>query len=278
MAESRLRGVAAGDQLGNLEYLINDSLALEYGRLVGDPASYANLLADDCESMATARFDGLKLDVIWRRFEFLRPPVPGRRIQVGGWLKDIREAQGRPWLRVSAFGVDEIGTEILRSEAVFAVGLALPRTGPVPSISPQRPGHSADFDFDGLVGDSFSVGNWVAPARDHFDAYRKLRYDLSGTSTQSDRNAATQLLAGWLEGQIGRVLGDDFRWGGRLSLACRASIAPGDTISGHAVVIEQDRDHNGTLAVKLILSTWNQRNEAVAAGEVSANIPSPRLL
>ena len=56
MASPKFRGVAAGEQLGNLEYLIDDSVVLEYQGLVGESSVYANLIADDCVAMAASEF------------------------------------------------------------------------------------------------------------------------------------------------------------------------------------------------------------------------------
>ena len=95
MRNARFRGVAADEQLGNLEYLIDDGVTSEYRALVGECGNYANLIADDCESMAAARFGISGLTTAWRRFDFLRPPIrgashPGRRMAQGdsreGWL------------------------------------------------------------------------------------------------------------------------------------------------------------------------------------------------
>ena len=135
MRNARFRGLAAGDQLGNLEYLIDDDVMDKYRALIGDCGNYANLIADDCESMAATRFGITELNTVWRRFDFLRPPIPGLRIQAGGWLKEIRKRDGSPWLRVSAFAVDEIGTEILRSRHVFrrASGRTPERLGRTPA-------------------------------------------------------------------------------------------------------------------------------------------------
>ena len=107
MLNARFRGVAAGEQLGNLEYLIDDGVSSEYRALVGECGNYANLIADDCESMTAARFGISGLTTAWRRFDFLRPPTPGRRIQAGGWLKEVRGGMARrgcecrrsPWMR-----------------------------------------------------------------------------------------------------------------------------------------------------------------------------------
>ena len=101
MASPSFQGVAAGDQLGNLEYLIDSDAVRRYRGLVGADASFANLMADDCVSLAQGRFAGQALSVVWRRFEFYRPPVLDRRIQVGAWLKDIERHPDGQLLRVS---------------------------------------------------------------------------------------------------------------------------------------------------------------------------------
>ena len=278
MVSPRFRGVAAGDQLGNLEYLIDEALVSEYARVAGESARYANLMADDCGSIVAAKLGGDGLRVVWRRFEFLRPPIPGRRVQVGAWLKDVGETRGTPWFRVSAFAVDEIGTEILRSEAALLAG---DRGG-----NPDREVHAGcdlstnetGCGFEGRVGESLAFGELAVPGAGAFDTYQKLCNNLSGTENQSTNAGAGQLLAGWLEGRMAWHFGDDFRWGGRLSLAYHAPVAPGDMIGADAVVIDQDRDHHGTLAIRLTLRAWNQRNESVALCGASVDIPSPRLL
>ncbi len=278
MASPKFHGVAAGEQLGNLEYLIDHSVVLEHQGLVGESSVYANLIADDCVAMAAARFGDLDLSVVWRRFDFLRPPVPGRRIQAGGWLKEIRETEDQPWLRISAFAVDEIGTEILRSEAALTtsrIKVGLARSVP---DGFRRSADSAGRGFDGRVGETLSLGEWVVPAREPFAEYRKVRADISGQGHQGEHNGTTLLLAGWLEGRIGRIFGDDFRWGGRLSLAYHVPIAPGRAVTADAVVIERDCDYSGVSTVRLYVGAWGQCNERIATGYASVSIPSPRLL
>ncbi len=272
------RGVAAGEQLGNLEYLVDDPVVFHYRRLVGESSCYANLLADDCESMAAKRFPEDALRVIWRRFDFLRPPIIGRRIQVGGWLKDVAEVRGQPWLRVSAFAVDEIGTEILRSEAAFVVGRASHDGGGAERVVVSQGSGCAGGEFGGRVGDSTRLERWIVPAVDCSSRNLSLRNELTGDREHTENNWSAQLFAGWLEGEVGRIFGDDFWWGGRLALAYRAPIEPGDFVTADVAVIERDEDQSGTSTVRLTLNARNQRHEPVAAGTVSLNIPSPRLL
>ena len=58
-----------------------------------------------------------------------------------------------------------------------------------------------------------------------FDAYQKLRRELTGIAKPIDGYGEAQFLAGWLEGQVGRHLGDDFRWGGRLAFGTPARLS-----------------------------------------------------
>lgn len=278
MRNARFRGVAAGEQLGNLEYLIDDEVMAEYRALVGHCGNFANLIADDCESMAVARFGITGLTTVWRRFNFLRPPILGRRIQAGGWLKEIRGRDGSPWLRVSAFAVDEIGTEILRSEAAFTIGNR--EAGPQRAAANRRDAatDNAGRGFTGQVGDSLRLGEWVVPSGERLRAYENLRCELTGIARPIDGHGETQLLAGWLEGQVGRHLGDDFRWGGRLALAHQAPVVPGDRLAADAIIMRCDEDHRGTRCITLIVDVRNDRDETVAVGEASATMPSPRLL
>ena len=278
MRNAGFRGVAAGEQLGNLEYLINDAVMAEYRALVGYCGNYANLIADDCESMAAARFGITGLTTAWRRFDFLRPPIPGRRIQAGGWLKEIREGDGAPWLRVSAFAVDEIGTEILRSEVAFTIGNTEAEPQRAAAHHRDTPTIQSGRGFTGQVGDSLPLGEWVVPSGERLRAYGKLRCELTGIAKPTDGHGETQLLAGWLEGQVGRHLGDDFRWGGRLALAHRASLVPGDRLAADAIIMRCDEDHSGTRYVTLTVDIRSHRNATVAVGQASATMPSPRLL
>ena len=278
MRKARFRGVAAGEQLGNLEYLVDDDVMAEYRALVGDCGNYANLIADDCESMAAARFGITGLTTVWRRFDFLRPPIPGRRIQAGAWLKEVRERDGSTWLRVSAFAVDEIGTELLRSEAAFTIGNTAAEPRRAATNRPDASTHQAGRGFSGQVGDSLALGEWVAPSGERLRAYEKLQRELTGIAKPPDGHGETQLLAGWLEGQVGRNLGDDFRWGGRLALAHRAPLVPGDLLAADAIIMRCDEDHRGASHITLTVDVRNHRNETVAVGEASATMPSPRLL
>ena len=257
MTSATFHGWSAGDQLGNLEYVVDDALLAEYLGLTGGAGQYPNLMADDCRALL-ARRCGVDLTTVWRRLELLRPPVIGRRVQVGGWLREIGQREGRPLLRVAAFAVDEIGTEILRSEAAFLAGRPGAQqpadASPAGDSGPVLQGFS-----DGMVGSGIDLGRFTLPDDDVAVGW-------------------SILVAGWLEGQLGRYYEDDFRWGGRLSLAYPVTARSGDVLVGDAVVVGCDRDAGGAETTRLVVSVVSRTAERIAVGEAIITSPSPRLL
>ena len=269
-------GGPAGAQLGHLEYVIDDAALEEYRRLVDGCGQYPNLAADDCRALLLNCGGPLPLTTVWQRFHFLRPPVPGRRVQVAGWLRERREREGRTRLRVAAFAVDEIGTEILRSEAAFVAGkpAAEHSGGEIRESAPAGVGSLAEA----AVGDGIMLGRLALPQGERLADYRRLSGSLAGVAAAGDGNGLAGMAAGWLEGRMGSHYGDDFRWGGRLSLAYQGALMPGDTLAGRALAIECDADARGVVTCRRVIVVTNQSHTMVAAGESVVRIPSPRLL
>ena len=53
---------------------------------------------------------------------YFHPPIPNKRVQVTGWVRDKYQRRGRDWLVVETFAVDEDGRELVRSEHTFLIG------------------------------------------------------------------------------------------------------------------------------------------------------------
>ena len=246
-----------GLQLGNLEYRIDDADLDAYRALVGADGHYPNLRHDDCRALLTPHCGPTPLTAVWRRFEFLRPPQPGRRLQVGGWLRAVARRGGLPYFRVAAFTVDEIGTEILRSEAAFRHGAA-----PMPAADNGVNPLSEQLAQPGieLPGDAESLRSITLP---------------NGADGPQD---CTIIIVGWLESELGRRFGADFRWGGRLTLAYLGAAAPGDIIAGTALTLAADAIPGGATCYRIALTAANNAGLAVAVGDAELTIPSPRLL
>lgn len=257
MNDCALSSLQPGVQLGNLEYRIDDTDLSAYRELVGDGGHYPNLLNDDCRGLLTPHCGPTPLTAVWRRWEFLRPPIPGRRLQVGGWLRTMEHRDGIPYFRVAAFTVDEIGTEILRAEAVFRQGPASPAAAAVRLASPA--GYAAPSGLQ-LPGDAESLPGITLP---------------DGAAGPHDR---TVVIAGWLESAMGVRFGDNLRWGGRLTLAYRGAIAPGEIIAGDAVTLAADAIPGGAIQYRIALSAVNQAGMTAAIGDAEVTAPSPRLV
>ena len=283
-----------GDQLGNLEYLIDAATLADYQQAVHIDSQFPNLAADDCRALLLARCGPLPLSIVWQRQDFLRPPILGRRIQVGGWVRELRQRNHRRWLRVAAFAVDEIGTEILRSEAVYLIG----GDGPAADGQPQQPavawtaepaasdslltGRSGTDDL--AVGDTLTLGTFAIPDGDRLAAITALGNRLAGGSrlagsrVGNSDSASSAVICGWLEGRIGRYFGDDFRWGGRLSVAYQRPATPGDRLNGVGVLTGSDTDAKGVVTHQLSVPIFNRLGQVVAVAGATVKAPSPRTL
>ena len=285
MTAPALGGLQVGEQLGHLEYVIDDDTLSAYRELVDGGGHYPNLLADDCRALLLQRCGPLPLITAWRGIEFMRPPIPGRRIQVGGWLREIGYLDAVPRLRVAAFAVDEIGTEIMRSEAIFRVrersvgdrieGGSLLRLSALGSgIPAQEP-----VNLDGVrFGDAMVLGSLVLPAGDDHDNVRRSGSALAGVYLGDDGHDLTMTLVGWFEAGIGRWFGDDFRWGGRMSLGRRRPVNAGTAVAGTAVVIERDANADGVISWRLAISAAHDLLRSAIVGDARITTPSPRTL
>ena len=276
MANTTQLGLRAGEQLGNLEYPVDGRVLDAYRRLAGADAVYPNLIADDCRALVAARCGALPVATIWQRHEFLRPPVPGRRIQVGGWLRELGERDDGIRLRVAAFAVDEIGTEILRSEAVFVVGTvdaaADGQGGPEPATSGEGVGDAAGT----VAGDRVPLGTFALPGGEGVLNLERLGGEMSGVASGDGMMPA--LVSGWLEGVLGRWFGDDFRWGGRLAVGFRRPVRAGEVLTGEGVVIGHDADARGVATYQITAPILDARGKLAADAYAIVNVPSPRTL
>ena len=278
-----LIGLQVGDQLGHLEYVVDEVTQAGYRAFVGSGGYFPNLLADDCRALLLQRCGPLPLVTSRRGLEFLRPPIPGRRVQVVGWLRETSGLDTMPRLRVAAFAVDEIGTEIMRSEAVFSVRerpkSALAGSGSLTN-QPVNSGKSP-AEYDGLagvgVGDTLRLGTLVLPGGNTLTRGQQLGNELAGLDLNDGGNDLSPLVVGWLEAGIGRWFGDDFRWGGQMSLRLRRPLNIGEVITGEALVTWRNVEA-GAVDWQLRINVYNQLNRPAILGDVTVTTPSARRL
>lgn len=276
MSADAWHGLRAGDQIGNLEYVVDDETLAQYRLLVGGDGSFPNLMAEDCRAMLERRGTGETLTTVWQRLDFLRPPISGRRIQVGGWVKEVRQQCGGPWVKVAAFAVDEIGTEILRSEAAFKVGGERDQSTAIVERTRQT---SAGMTLARCrAGDSGRLGRLPAPEQDALRLYRSLAEAMAGVDLSRDGNGLTAVTAGWLECLLAAGFGEDFRWGGRLSIAYHRTVLPDTQLRCDGVVVGHDTNAHGVRTWRVVMAVRDADDYRVATAEAVVSSPSPRLL
>ena len=269
------KGLRAGDQIGNLEYVVDASTLAQYRQGVGGEGCFPNIMAEDCRAMLAKSGGGETLTPVWQRFDFMRPPIRGRRIQVGGWVREVGEKSGNAWIRVAAFAVDEIGTEILRSEAAFVIGreVALPQqSAETKEVEPVTANLAR-----GRAGDNAHLGGLRLPDGEQLNDFRRMAKTMAGIDMAPNDNGLTSITAGWLEGLMGANFGEDFRWGGRLSIAHHAAVTPGMELHCDSVVLGHDTDVTGVETRQVVMWVRNGGGYRVATAEAVVKSPSPRL-
>lgn len=277
-AANSWHGLRAGDQIGNLEYVVDEGALAQYRGVVGADGCFPNLVAEDCRAMLGKHGAEELLSTVWQRLDFLRPPIMGRRVQVGGWVREVRVEPGNAWIRAATFAVDEIGTEILRSEAAFAIGreAALPEQSADTTTTGVAP--VAANLARGRAGDSAHLGELRLPDGEQLNGFRRVAKVMSGLDTGPDGNGLTSITAGWLESLMGDNFGEDFRWGGRLSIAHHGAVIPGMGLRCDGVVIGHDTDVRGVETRRVVMSVRSAGGYRVATAEAVVKSPSPRLV
>ena len=109
-----------------------------------------------------------------------------------------------------------------------------------------------------------------APSNLHTDAAQARRMGLAGPI------ASGQMSFAYLHELLARQFGDDFLWGGRLSVTFVKPVAAGDTVTAQGVVQER-RSEAGGPRTHYVLEVWleNQRGERTSLGEAQVTVPSP---
>lgn len=279
-------GVPIGEQLGFLEYQVTDENLHMFQQAVGYPASYfPNLAAMDHFFVLLQKRNFPVLESVTHEDRYFRPPVTGRRVQVTGWIQDQRISRGVETLTVETFAVDEIGTEILRSQHVFRLG-----AGRAPERLGRRPGSTRGAENTTFLPSLVkrvteeAIEQLEAARRslvgEQADLARDLRSnvhasaDLASGMGLASTVAPEEMGLAYLHELLDRRYGIDFRQGGWLKVNYRRPMYAGDTLTAKGTIARTESD--GTRATSF-LQVWleNGRGEMVITGEARVTVPSP---
>lgn len=279
-------GVPMGEQLGFVEYLVTvESLRLFQKSVDYSEALFPNIATLDSRIVLLQKRNLQVLESVTHSDQYFRPPVTGRRVQVTGWIRDRRQNRGVESLTVETFAVDEIGTEILRSQHAFRLG-----TARAPERLGRRPGGSRGASQSEALPSlekritEESIEQFEAARRTLIGSQADLARDLrSNVHASADLASGMGLAAtvapeemglAFLHELMDRRYGIDFRQGGRLSVNYRRPMYAGDVLTAKGMVARSETDGGRTTSS---LQVWleNRRGEMVITGEARVTVPSP---
>ena len=285
--ESYIQQIPVGEQLGYLEYTVTADKLRRFREAVGYPeAAFPNLAAREYREVLTGKYDLPALVSIRHTDRYYRPPALERRLQVTGWVREKYQARGADRLVVATFAVDEIGTEILRSEHTFQFGPgqgaerqgrrpARPRrtagAESLPSLEKRVTEEGIErFEQAGRFIRSDTGGQATSPLPSNVHTGAELARDMGLAAAV----APGELAVAYLHELLDRHFGIDFRQGGRLSVDFLRPVYAGDTLTAQGLVVKRE-SANGPVNWQVQVWLTNQRGERAAAGEAQVTVPSP---
>ena len=280
------RGIPIGLQLGNLEYLVTpETLGLYRDAVDYSVAAFPNLVARECLEVLAQKISIGLADSVTHSDQYYRPPVVGRRIQVTGWVRDHHLQRGAERLMVETFAVDDIGTEILRSQHTFQFGTA--RAAGRLGRRPSRRRGATDVEtmpavekrLTDEVIERFEAANrtllgrtasesGTQPANIHANAGLASGMGLAATVAPEELGTA------YLHELLDRRFGIDFRQGGSLSVSFRRPIYAGDTLTAQGLATRKEAESNRAVWQAQV---WleNGHGEQIVTGDAQITVPSP---
>lgn len=288
----RLDRIPLGAQLGHLEYRATAASLRAFREAVAYPAAACPQLAIQEGLAVLAGKYGAALTAgavsVRRADRYFRPPEPGRRVQATGWARNYSQARGIELLTVETLAVDEIGTEIVRSEHAFQFG-----PGQAAERQGRRPGraHTPAAGLETLpalekrvteeVIERFAAaGRLLLPAEGYGAAAAGPASVHSGAALAQGMGLAAavapaELGLAYLHELLDRRFGRDFRQGGRLAVHYRRPIYAGDTLTARGVLTRSERDAEGRVQGQWQVWLSNQRGERAIDGTAWVIVPSP---
>jgi hypothetical protein len=122
IADSVYQRLVVGEQLGHLEYLVTPEKLARFQDAVEYPgALFPNIASKEYLHVLRNKYGPVDFISAKHTDRYFHPPIPNKRVQVTGWVRDKYQRRGRYWLVVETFAVDEDGRELVRSEHTFLV-------------------------------------------------------------------------------------------------------------------------------------------------------------
>ncbi len=245
-----------------MEYSVTEENLHSFRTVAQYPdAGFPHLALAEFRQVLAAKYGDIPLTSHRHQEWYYHPPYVGRRVQVSGWIRDIFQQDGREFLDVGTFAVDEIGTEITRSRHTFLVGDRIDPQGEIPTPK---------------GGESEWSGPEKRISREQVQEFRGLASRFTPQCHwEMDEPTAARLLAfASLHQLINERYSIDFRQGGYLDVLFNSSIFLDNLLRPQGAQVEE---HSQAGVVSSTLAVWleDQDGDTVSAGRAEVTVPSP---
>ena len=255
--------VNIGEQLGHLEYRVTEEMLHKYCSTVGYwQSGYVNLAIREFHQVLSNKYGHINLTSCSRNDYYYRPPLINRRVQVSGWIRDKYTSEGIEYLVVSTLAIDDIGTEILKTQETFSVGINPP---PYQSISDVE---SQPIQLLPALEKRVDKHTWNLFK--HFNR----EFEIGDSVSMTEQETGSLLAFVYAHELLTETYGMNFLKGGLLNVMFCNSLSPDQTctISAQVNKISEVSERTRT---DLNILVRRQDNILAASGKATILIPSP---
>jgi len=255
--------VNIGEQLGHLEYRVTEEMLHKYCSTVGYwQSGYVNLAIREFHQVLSNKYGQINLTSCSRNDYYYRPPLINRRVQVTGWIRDKYTSEGIEYLVVSTLAIDDIGTEILKTQETFSVGINPP---PYQSISDVE---SEPLQLLPALEKRVDKHTWNLFK--HFNR----EFEIGDSVSMTEQETGSLLAFVYAHELLTETYGMNFLKGGLLNVMFCNSLSPDQTctISAQVNKISEVSERTRT---DLNILVRRQDNILAASGKATILIPSP---
>ena len=255
--------VNIGEQLGHLEYRVTEEMLHKYCSTVGYwQSGYVNLAIREFHQVLSNKYGQINLTSCSRNDYYYRPPLINRRVQVSGWIRDKYTSEGIEYLVVSTLAIDDIGTEILKTQETFSVGINPP---PYQSISDVE---SQPLQLLPALEKRVDKHTWNLFK--HFNR----EFEIGDSVSMTEQETGSLLAFAYAHELLAETYGMNFLKGGLLNVMFCDSLSPDQTCTISAQV-NKISEVSGRTRTDLNILVRRQDNILAASGKATILIPSP---
>ena len=255
--------VNIGEQLGHLEYRVTEEMLHKYCSTVGYwQSGYVNLAIREFHQVLSNKYGHINLTSCSRNDYYYRPPLINRRVQVSGWIRDKYTSEGIKYLVVSTLAIDDIGTEILKTQETFSVGINPP---PYQSISDVE---SQPLQLLPALEKRVDKHTWNLFK--HFNR----EFEIGDSVSMTEQETGSLLAFVYAHELLTETYGMNFLKGGLLNVMFCNSLSPDQTCTISAQV-NKISEVSGRTRTDLNILVRRQDNILAASGKATILIPSP---